>query len=174
MPNRRLLWIVLMVCVVVMSCGLGRAQKRAGAAPDPALHIDVPVTLAKANIVMDIGHAVYVGDMPFVLGDLRLLATKYNDGTTKGKVVAIVHGDAAFFVLNDETYNANRHVDTGNPYLKIIRGLIAHGIQIELCGATAVANHWGNANLIPGVLVNTDAMVRVTQLEQQGYTLIYE
>ena len=48
------------------------------------------------------------------------------------------------------------------------------GIQIELCGATAVANHWTNKDLLPGVKVNTNAMVRVTQLEQQGYTLIYE
>jgi intracellular sulfur oxidation DsrE/DsrF family protein len=48
------------------------------------------------------------------------------------------------------------------------------GVAIELCGATAKANHWGNANLISGVKVNTNAMVRVTQLEQEGYTLIYE
>jgi intracellular sulfur oxidation DsrE/DsrF family protein len=48
------------------------------------------------------------------------------------------------------------------------------GVKIELCGATAAANHWGNADLIPGVKVNTNAMVRVTQLEQDGFTLIYE
>jgi intracellular sulfur oxidation DsrE/DsrF family protein len=48
------------------------------------------------------------------------------------------------------------------------------GIQIELCGATAAANHWGNDDLLPGVKVNTNAMVRVTQLEQDGFTLIYE
>jgi intracellular sulfur oxidation DsrE/DsrF family protein len=47
-------------------------------------------------------------------------------------------------------------------------------LQIELCGATAVANHWGNAGLLPGVKVNTIAMVRVTELEQEGFTLIYE
>ena len=40
--------------------------------------------------------------------------------------------------------------------------------------ATAVANRWTNKDLLPGVKVNTNAMVRVTQLEQQGFTLIYE
>ena len=49
-----------------------------------------------------------------------------------------------------------------------------HGVQIELCGATAAANHWGNADLLPGVKVNTDAMARVTKLEQKGFTLIYQ
>ena len=35
------------------------------------------------------------------------------------------------------------------------------GVQIELCSATAAANHWGNADLLPGVKVNTNAMVSV-------------
>jgi intracellular sulfur oxidation DsrE/DsrF family protein len=48
------------------------------------------------------------------------------------------------------------------------------GVQIELCGATAAANHWTNKDLIPGVKVNTNAMVRVIELEQKGSTLIYE
>ena len=45
------------------------------------------------------------------------------------------------------------------------------GVQIELCGATAAANHSGNADLLPGVKVNTNAMVRVTQLEQKGLSI---
>jgi intracellular sulfur oxidation DsrE/DsrF family protein len=44
----------------------------------------------------------------------------------------------------------------------------------ELCGATATANHWTNSDLLPGVKVNTNAMVRVPELEQKGFTLIYE
>jgi intracellular sulfur oxidation DsrE/DsrF family protein len=65
-------------------------------------------------------------------------------------------------------------VETGNPYLKLITGLMEEGVRIELCGATAKANHWGNADLLPGVKVNTDAMARVTELEQKGFTLIYQ
>jgi intracellular sulfur oxidation DsrE/DsrF family protein len=56
----------------------------------------------------------------------------------------------------------------------LFAGLMKQGVQIELCGATAAGNHWGNADLLPGVKVDTNAMVRVTQLEQEGYTLIYE
>ena len=48
------------------------------------------------------------------------------------------------------------------------------GVQIELCGATAAANHWGNVDLLPGVKVDTNAMVRVTELELKGFTMIYE
>ena len=98
----------------------------------------------------------------------------------KAKVVFVFHGDAAYLVPNDDSYDANRHVQTGhpvhtgNPYAKLLAGLMEQGVQIELRGATAAANHWINKDLLPGVKVNTNAMVRVTQLEQDGYTLIYE
>ena len=135
----------------------------------PALHIDIPTKLEKANIVVDFGHAVFNGDMPFALGDINLLATDLRDWNAKGQVVVIFHGDAAYLILNDETYNANRHVATGNPYKGLLNGLMEKGVQLELCGATAKGNHWGNANLLPGVKVNVNAMVRLTQLEQEGY-----
>jgi intracellular sulfur oxidation DsrE/DsrF family protein len=48
------------------------------------------------------------------------------------------------------------------------------GVQIELCGATAKIHNWGNAELLPGVKVNTDAMARTTQLVQQGFVKITE
>ena len=124
--------------------------------------------------------------MPYLLGDLNLLASDLKKWGINGKIVAVFHGDAAYLVLNDnaynldrhvlndESYNAGRHVKSGNPYGELIGELMKRGVQIELCGATAVANHWGNADLLPGVKVDTNAMVRVTQLEQQGYTLIYE
>lgn len=141
---------------------------------DPTLHIDIPTTLEKSNIVVDFGHAVFNGDMPFALGDVNLLATNVSEWNAKGQIVVIFHGDAAYLILNDESYNSNRHVNTGNPYKNLLNGLMDKGVQLELCGATAKGNHWGNANLLPGVKVNVNAMVRLTQLEQEGYTMIYQ
>jgi intracellular sulfur oxidation DsrE/DsrF family protein len=143
------------------------------------LRIDVPVKLEKANVVFDIGKLVLNGDMPFFIGDIDLLATDLKDWN-EGQIIAVFHGDAAYLVLNDDAYDANRHIQTGhpvhtgNPYGKLFASLMDQGIQIELCGATAAANHWGNVDLLPGIKVNTNAMVRVTQLEQDGFTLIYE
>jgi len=47
------------------------------------------------------------------------------------------------------------------------------GVQVELCGATAAAKRWGNADLLPGVKVNTDT-TRLSELEQKGFTPIYQ
>jgi intracellular sulfur oxidation DsrE/DsrF family protein len=150
------------------------AAGAASAQTAPALHIDIPVKLEKANVVFDVGKLTLNGDMPFLIGDIHLLANDYADGTTKGEIIAVFHGDAAYLILNDAAYNANRHTQTGNPYAKLLDGLMKQGVKLELCGATAAGNHWGNADLLPGVKVNTNAMVRVLQLEQQGYLLMYQ
>jgi len=179
MSKRRSL-AVLLVTAFFISFGATYSIDRADAQSDHALHIDIPVKLEKANIVFDIGHLVLNGDMPFFIGDMDLLVTNLSDWNVKGDVIAVFHGDAAYLVLNDDAYNANRHVQTGhpvrsgNPYGKLLTGLMDQGVQIELCGATAAANHWGNADLLPGVKVNTNAMVRVTELEQKGFTMIYQ
>jgi intracellular sulfur oxidation DsrE/DsrF family protein len=163
-------WLsILTTILMITSCGTILAQES-----EPALHIDIPTRLEKANVVVDFGHLVLNGSMPFALGDINLLASDLQEWNVNGHVVMIFHGDAAFLILNDDSYNANRHITTGNPYKDFLNDLMKKGVQLELCGATAKGNHWGNANLLPGVKVNVNAMVRVTQLEQEGYTLIYQ
>ena len=163
-----------LVALAILTCISLNAFAQDGASTDPPLRIDIPTKLEKANVVIDFGHAVYLGDALFALGDIDLLATDVRDWNATGQIVVVFHGDAAYLILNDETYNANRHVMTGNPYKNVLNDIMSKGVQLELCGATAKGNHWGNANLLPGVKVNVNAMVRVTQLEQGGYTLIYQ
>ena len=167
---------VVTLWALLLSVNFGAMSQRGNAAPqgDQALHIDIPTKLAKANVVIDLGHLVFGGDMPFALGDINLLASDFRDWNTKGEIVVIFHGDAAYLVLNDNSYNLNRHVTTGNRYKDILNELMEKGVHLELCGATAKANHWGNANLLPGIMVNVNAMVRLTPLEQEGYTMIYQ
>jgi intracellular sulfur oxidation DsrE/DsrF family protein len=167
-------WLAVVFVISFSTLAVVYAEVSANGGQEPALHIDVPTKLDKANVVVDFGHAVYIGDTLFALGDINLLAGNVREWGAKGDIVMVFHGDAAYVILNDDTYNANRHVATGNPFKKALSGLMEKGVQLELCGATAKGNHWGNADLLPGVKVNVNAMVRVTQLEQQGYTLIYQ
>ena len=168
-PATRCSAISIVMCLL-MSVGLAYAQGNA----DQGLHIDIPTTIEKANVVIDFGHAVLNGDMPFGLGDINLIATDFSDWNTKGQIIVIFRGSAGYLALNDDAYNANRHVTTGNPYKQLLNRFMGMGVQLEMCGATAQANHWGNANLLHGVKVNVNAMVRLTQLEQDGYTMIYQ
>ena len=170
--SSKMLSVVIALCMSVSMnvC----AQKNSQMADVPGLHVDIPTKLDKANVVVDFGHVVFGGDQPFALGDIHLLSNDLREWNAKGQVIVIFHGDAAYLVLNDETYNATRRVTTGNPYKGLLNGLIKQGVQLELCGATATGNHWGNANLLPEVKVNVNAMVRLVQLEQEGFSMIYQ
>jgi len=141
--------------------------------PHP-IHIDIPVKLANLKVVFSVGSLAFEGDLPASLFHLHLLEDDIVDWKANSKVIAVFHTNAGHVTLRDTTYNADRHVATGNPYKELIAALARRGVQIELCGATAEANGWGNADLLPGVLINTDAMARTTQLVQEGFVKITE
>jgi hypothetical protein len=51
--------------------------------------------------------------MPFFIGDMDLLASDLRNWNVKGEIISVFHGDAAYLLLNDDSYNANRHSQTG-------------------------------------------------------------
>ena len=139
-----------------------------------SLHIDIPVKLAEVNVVFSIASLSFEGDLPASLFHLQLIVNYISDWNAKSRVVAVFHTNAGHVTLHDQAYNADRNITTGNPYKKLIADLIERGVQVELCGATATAHGWGNADTIPGIQVNTDAMARTTQLVQEGFVKVSE
>jgi len=138
------------------------------------LHIDIPVKLASVKTVYSIGALAFEGDLPASIFHLQLIENDIADWNAKSEVMAVFHTNAGHVTLNDRAYNAERNIATGNPYQELVTDLMKRGVHIELCGATAKIHNWGNADLLPDVKVNTDAMARTTQLVQEGYVKITE
>lgn len=138
------------------------------------LRIDIPVKLPEVKSVFSIASLSFEGDLPACLFHLQLIVDDISDWDANSDVIAIFHTNAGHAVLHDAAYNAERNIDTGNPYKGLIEGLIQRGIKVELCGATARVHHWGNEDLLPNIAVNTDAMARTTQLVQEGFVKISE
>ena len=138
------------------------------------LHIDIPVKMANVRTVYSIGALAFEGDLPASIFHLQLIEGDISDWNAKSEVIAVFHTNAGHVTLHDTSYNADRNITTGNPYRDFVQDLMRRGVQIELCGATAKAHGWGNADLLPGVKVNTDAMARTTQLVQAGFVKITE
>ena len=167
--------LVLFAAALFVGVGAVYPEDKAGVRSDRNLHIDIPAKLDKeAHVAFNIDRLALNGDMPIALGHLELLVNDYRELNAKGRIIAIFHTDAGHVTLDDRAYNAARHVTTGNPYKGLLVGLMKQGVQVELCGATAKAYHWGNDDLLPGVKVNNDAMVRLTQLGLEGYVQIKE
>jgi intracellular sulfur oxidation DsrE/DsrF family protein len=173
MSKNKWLLVLLATCVSV-SLGALRAGETAAGKADQTLEIDIPAKLGPAHVVFNIDRLALDGDKSIALGHLGLLVNDLRELNAKGQIIAIFHTDAGHLTLNDRAYNTARHVTTGNPYKESLATLMSQGVQIELCGTTAKAHHWVNADLLPGIRVNIDAMVRLTQLGQEGYVQITE
>jgi intracellular sulfur oxidation DsrE/DsrF family protein len=138
------------------------------------LHIDIPVQLAEVKVAFSIAALAFEGDLPASIFHLRLITTDVANWNAKAQVIAVFHTNAGHVTLNDNAYNTERMIATGNPYKELVADLMKRGVQVELCGATATVHKWGNADLLPGVKVNTDAMARMSQLAQEGFVEITE
>jgi len=138
------------------------------------LHIDIPVQLAEGKVAFSIAALAFEGDLPASIFHLQLITTDVANWNAKAQVIAVFHTNAGHVTLHDDAYNAERMITTGNPYKELIADLMKRGVQVELCGATATVHKWGNADLLPGVKVNTDAMARMSQLAQEGFVEITE
>ncbi|MDA8095364.1 MAG: DsrE family protein [Betaproteobacteria bacterium] len=137
-----------------------------------AIHVEIPVKLKEADVVFNMDHLAFFGDMPVGMKYMHLLALRMKKTRTPGKIIGVFHGKAAFMTLNDKAYDAYRGVTTGNPYKGLIANLQRQGVQIEECAVSMKGHGWGNADLLPGVLVNAGAVGRIIQLVQQGYVQI--
>jgi intracellular sulfur oxidation DsrE/DsrF family protein len=138
------------------------------------LHIDIPVKLADVKVVFSIASLSFEGDLPASIFHLNLLVGDVADWKASSQIIAVFHTNAGHVTLHDTAYNVDRNIATGNPYKDLIADLLKHGVQIELCGATAKVHNWGNDDLLPGITINTDAMARTTQLVQEGFVKISE
>jgi|SRR5262249_34330539 len=138
------------------------------------LHIDIPVRLKDVKTVYSIGALEFEGDLPASIFHLQLITSDITDSKAESEVIAVFHTNAGHVTLHDIAYNGDRNVATGNPYKELVADLMNRGVRVELCGATAKAHGWDNADLLPGIKVNTDAMARTTQLVQQGFVKITE
>jgi intracellular sulfur oxidation DsrE/DsrF family protein len=105
---------------------------------------------------------------------LQLIENDIAGWSAEAQVIAVFHTNAGHVTLNDDAYNAERNIATGNPYKGLVADLMKRGVQIELCGATAKVHNWGSADLLPGLNVNTDAMARTVQLVREGFVKITE
>jgi DsrE/DsrF-like family. len=125
---------------------------------DRMIYVDIPVVLEKSNVVFNMDHLAFAGDLPVGINYMHLLANRFKEVDTKGQIIGVFHGDAAYMTLNDKAYNAYRKVSTGNPYKGLIAELLKQGVQIEECAVSMKNHKWGNEDLLPGVKVNTGAV----------------
>jgi len=134
--------------------------------------VEIPVVLEKANVVFNMDHLAFAGAVPVGMSYMLLLTNRFREMNTKGQIIGVFHGDAAYMTLNDEAYNVYRKVITGNPYKGLLAELLKQGVQIEECIVSMKNHAWGPEELLPGVKINAGAVGRLIQLTQEGFVQI--
>ncbi|MHB8894134.1 MAG: hypothetical protein ACYC99_03020 [Candidatus Geothermincolia bacterium] len=79
--------LVLFVTVLFIGLGTGHVAYGADAKESPAarsLYIDIPVKVEKANVVFNMDHLAFAGDMPVGIKYMHLLANRYKAQNMKG------------------------------------------------------------------------------------------
>jgi intracellular sulfur oxidation DsrE/DsrF family protein len=160
--------IALACAVTLAMAGFGTG----GEARADGIVVDVPVKLDAARVVLNLDHAVFAGDEPVGFDYLRVFLDRFAADGTKSEIVAIFHGAFGYALLDDAKYNEVRHWTGGNPYKVQVLAAIAAGVSVEECAQTMRDMGWTNADLIPGVRVNTGANFRIIELVQDGFVQI--
>jgi len=58
-------WFVVLFLISSRTFAAAYVGTSVKADEEPTLHVDIPTKLEKANVVVDFGHAVYLGDTGF-------------------------------------------------------------------------------------------------------------
>jgi intracellular sulfur oxidation DsrE/DsrF family protein len=115
--------------------------------------------------VFSVAALSFVGDLPWWFVHLQIITGDIADWGATSEVVVVFHGDAGHVTLNDAAYNADRNIETGNPYKDLVANLMSRGVHVELCGATARARHYGNEDGSPG---SSTQAVHMRRLARDG------
>jgi len=85
-------------------------------------------------------------------------------------VMAVVHGSAVSFILNNETYKQKFGVD--NPNQPLFTALKAAGIPLYVCGQTLFKRKVDAATLAPEFEIVQSAVTTITTYAPQGFTVL--
>jgi accessory colonization factor AcfC len=87
-------------------------------------------------------------------------------------IVAVVRGEAAYWVLNDSAYAAFVEDEPQNPNKALIEELADMGVSLEVCEQTLKTYGWSKDDILPRVKIAPSAYPRIVDLELQGYAYI--
>ncbi len=160
------------VLAAALALGLSTGSALAAEPAADGIVVDVPVALDTAKVVFNLDRPAFAGDEPVGLNFLRIMIERFAADDTEAEIVAIFHGAFGYALLDDAKYNEVRNWKGGNPYKAQILATIAAGVSVEECAQTMRDMGWTNADLIPGVRVNTGANFRIVELVRNGFVQI--
>lgn len=153
------------------------AVPAAGAMTDfPEAH-ELPDPSLNYKIVFDVQSMASSPDQ--VNPALKMIGTLINTYEKHGvspahlHLTAVFHGPSIVVVTDDATYKGRTGV-AHNPNVEILEQLQKAGLQMVICGQSAMAQHYDFKTILPLAQINYSASVTFINLETRGYIRMAE
>lgn len=183
LSKTRIAGIAALTMATLTSAGMAAAQERphtvpsVGAMKDIAGAQEKPDPRATYKIVFDVQTLGDSSDeaSPALqsIGGLINTYTGYGVPLSRMQMTAVFHGRTIQLVTRDDIYRQRTCTPT-NSNAQILGELAAAGVHMVVCGQSALAQHFGPADYLPGVTTNLSATVTFLNLQTQGYVKITE
>ncbi len=165
------------ICAAVCAFGLAGTSLAQEMAPslsgrtlvkvDPRAHYKVVYDIHSPDIAAGISKGLYYARGLIEAYGKQGVAPKQLD------MHLVLHGDAAQYLLIDDTY---RDV-VGDPFAvnlnaKITQDLLNLGVSVEICHSVMRAKGWTADDVLPGVTIVHDGYTRLVKLQNDGYAYL--
>jgi intracellular sulfur oxidation DsrE/DsrF family protein len=168
----------LLLAIVCAAVGCAAPSRPFAAAPAsrpasaPALAADITPKVEKFQTVVYANRRPSADVVFYGFAQWRdALAQAQAAGATQTSLIYVLDGPAAVLALNDAAYNRVMGTSAGNPWKSLVGDLQKSGAQMEVCGRRLKNLGAGNADLLPGVKVDSDGWLRVIELQAKGHSL---
>ena len=163
--------------ICAMGCVLGLAGPAVAAEPAPVERSLVKVDpQARYKAVYDVHSGETAAGISKGLYFARGLIEAYRkQGVAPGHldIHLVLHGDAAKYLLVDETYRtAVNDPFAVNLNARVTQDLLDLGVHVEICHSVMKAMGWTARDVLPGVTIVHDGFTRIIKLENDGYAYI--
>ena len=169
-----------LLCAIGCALGMTGLPGAQAAQPQQAGQLERPMLKVDANgrykAVYDIHSGETMAGVSKGLYFARGLIEAYRkQGVAPSQldIHLVLHGDAARFLLVDDTYRTL--VDDPfavNLNANITQALLDLGVSVEICHSAMKSMGWKASDVLPGVTIVHDGYTRLIKLQNDGYAYI--
>ncbi len=169
------------VFAFIIGCATGNAQKQVypfipsfGAVTEVPFAIDVMDKKSEYKVLVDItSPSANPKEISEFFENIARIANLHVAGgvnPNKLKIVAVVHGGAVPFIVNNETYQQKFGGD--NPNLALFTAIKNAGIPLYVCGQTLFKRKVDPATIAPEFQTVLSAITTITTYVNKGYVFM--
>ena len=165
-----MIYVIILFITIIIIYLLYIKYRKSSITSNNQIIINIPVTHDKLFLAFSMDQNLNIFP-PILKWTEHIIELTNKWGTNPREIIVIIHGPSCPVALNNENYKKIFNIDS--PYKSLVKKLMKDNVKFEICGYSMAINNWNNNMLIENVKVNTGAIMRIVQLENEGFNVVY-